>query len=427
METVIMLLNNSLPKNWVISCIGDVYRVLESGSRPSGGVKAFSEGTPSIGAEHINNWGGFNFTHLRYVPDEFASTVRRGKIELEDILIVKDGATTGRVAFVNKDFPYLSAILNEHVFRLRVNTEIINQKLLFYYLYSQVGQKMILSSFHGAAQGGINQQFIKSVFIPHPVSEKDQLVLLLRIETLLHQLTEARRLHEKIVADTNRLMDAILAEYFPKFEVALPEGWEWKPISFLAHDTDRQNPTTTAPNKYFNYIDISSVDNSIGSVTNPKSLLGQDAPSRARKIIHTNDVIFATTRPYLKNIALIPPELDQSICSTGFCVLVPKVDNCVPQYLYYAARSESVIQQLIPKQRGASYPAVLDQDIFSSFIPIPYPSDPTRSKTSQQIIAKRITEMGESVSEAQLGNTKTGALLNQMEQSILAQAFRGEL
>ena len=31
--------------------------------------------------------------------------------------------------------------------------------------------------------------------------------------------------------------------------------------------------------------------------------------------------------------------------------------------------------------------------------------------------------MEESVSEAQLGNTKTGALLNQMEQSILAQAF----
>lgn len=31
------------------------------------------------------------------------------------------------------------------------------------------------------------------------------------------------------------------------------------------------------------------------------------------------------------------------------------------------------------------------------------------------------------VAEAQLGNAKTGTLLNQMEQSILAQAFRGEL
>ena len=151
-------------------------------------------------------------------------------------------------------------------------------------------------------------------------------------------------------------MDAVLAEYFPKFGIPLPADWEWKPISFLAQDTNRQNPASTAPNEYFNYIDISSVDNAIGAVTDPKRLLGQDAPSRARKIVHTNDVIFATTRPYLKNIALVPPDLDHSICSTGFCVLVPKVDNCVPQYLYYAARSEVSDPTAYPKTTGCELP-----------------------------------------------------------------------
>ena len=32
-----------------------------------------------------------------------------------DILIVKDGATTGKVSFVNGDFPYVHAAINEHV------------------------------------------------------------------------------------------------------------------------------------------------------------------------------------------------------------------------------------------------------------------------------------------------------------------------
>jgi type I restriction enzyme S subunit len=305
---------------------------------------------------------------------------------------------------------------------------------LYYFVRREPFRQEAKANFRGAVgQQRVTQEFLSNYLIPVPYpsdpekSLATQTRIILRIEAVYRELTEARRLHEKIVADTNRLMDAVLAEYFPRFGVALPNGWDWKPISFLAHDTDRQNPALTTPNEYFNYIDISSVDNAIGAVTDPKRLPGQDAPSRARKIVHTNDVIFATTRPYLKNIALVPPNLDHSICSTGFCVLVPKGDNCVPQFLYYAARSESVIQQLIPKQRGASYPAVLDQDIFGTFIPVPYPGDPERSKTVQEIIAKRITEMQESVSEAQLGNTKTGALLNQMEQSILAQAFRGEL
>jgi len=50
------------------------------------------------------------------------------------------------------------------------------------------------------------------------------------------------------------------------------------------------------------------------------------APSRARKIIKSGDIVFATTRPYLKNIAVVPLVLDNQICSTGFCVLRPNTN-----------------------------------------------------------------------------------------------------
>lgn len=423
METVIMLLNNSLPKNWVISCIGDVYRVLESGSRPSGGVKAFSEGTPSIGAEHINNWGGFNFTHLRYVPDEFASTVRRGKIELEDILIVKDGATTGRVAFVNKDFPYLSAILNEHVFRLRVNTEIINQKLLFYYLYSQVGQKMILSSFHGAAQGGINQQFIKSVFIPHPVSEKDQLVLLLRIETLLHQLTEARRLHEKIVADTNRLMESVLAEMLPNPEKGLPEGWGALPLSQLASEESNQIIPSDHPSDTFNYWGLDAI--SEGQIAEPPSNYIQGSEVKSTCISFTpKDVLYSKLRPYLNKV--IVPTVD-GIGSTEWVVYRPNPKLIRREYLAFVMRTKWFVSLASGTSYGARMPRANKSVLREIKIPIPLITDPGQSLSIQEQIVERISQFSSDVDSMQKGNAQQQRLLVQLEQSILAQAFRGEL
>lgn len=412
-----------LPLGWEWKKLNDLCKTTSGGTPSRGNPGYFSGDIPWIKSGELND--GLITDSEEHITADAIESSNAKKLLKGTLLIAMYGATVGKLGILD-----IEAATNQAVCAIFPG-ELLNRNYLFWFLKSY--RKDLIQASFGGAQPNISQALIRSIEVPIPFPDNKEKSLdiqnriVQRIENAADELAEARRLHEKIVADTNRLMDAVLAEYFPKFEVALPEGWEWKPISFLAHDTDRQNPTITTPNEYFNYIDISGVDNAIGAVTDPKSMLGQDAPSRARKIVHTNDVIFATTRPYLKNIALIPLNLDHSICSTGFCVLVPKADNCVPQYLYYAARSESVIQQLIPKQRGASYPAVLDQDIFGSFIPIPYPGDPAKSKTSQEIIAKRITEMGESVSEAQIGNTKTGALLNQIEQSILAQAFRGEL
>ena len=44
---------------------------LESGSRPKGGVRDILEGIPSLGGEHLNADGGFNFKKIKYIPEEF--------------------------------------------------------------------------------------------------------------------------------------------------------------------------------------------------------------------------------------------------------------------------------------------------------------------------------------------------------------------
>lgn len=132
---------------------------LESGKRPKGG--ATGEGVPSLGGEHIDSYGGFNLNKdkLKYVPQEYFDSLKKGIIKNEDILIVKDGATTGKVAYVDTDFPFKNACVNEHVFLIRTKKQ-LNPKYLFYFLYSELGQHLILNDFRGATVGGISKEFI---------------------------------------------------------------------------------------------------------------------------------------------------------------------------------------------------------------------------------------------------------------------------
>ena len=156
----------------------------------------------------------------------------------------------------------------------------------------------------------------------------------------------------------------------------LPRGWRWVRLGEVCIPTERRNPSKE-PDVSFVYVDISAVDNKTGQIVSPKEMKGAKAPSRARKVIRANDIIFATTRPYLKNIALVPPELDGQICSTGFCVIRANPNLADPKYLFYLCRSDCVINQLnVNKMRGASYPAVTDNCIRSNNSP------PSASRTT---------------------------------------------
>lgn len=156
-------------KKWERRRLGEVLELIESGSRPKGGVQDISEGIPSIGAEHLNSFGSFSFENIRFIPYEFYMQMTRGKIQKYDVLVVKDGATTGKTSFVGDDFPYKQAAINEHVFRLRGKENILKQEFLFWFLYSPLGQSQIQSEFHGSAQGGINQKFVNGVYILLPL------------------------------------------------------------------------------------------------------------------------------------------------------------------------------------------------------------------------------------------------------------------
>ena len=149
----------------------------------------------------------------------------------------------------------------------------------------------------------------------------------------------------------------------------LPQGWGQTTLGDICLPVNKVTPRHT-PDQPFTYLDIASIDNSTHRVISPKVYLGRDAPSRARQQVRKGNTLFSTVRTYLKNVAMVPPEFDGEVASTGFCVLNPagEVDY---SFIFYSVLSDEFVSKLNPLQRGTSYPAVRDGDVLSQEIVLP--------------------------------------------------------
>ncbi len=121
----------------------------------------------------------------------------------------------------------------------------------------------------------------------------------------------------------------------------------------------------------FSYIDVSAVSSELWRVRGATRHTASTAPSRARKLVEPNDVIFATVRPTLKRIAMIPQDLNGAVVSTAFCVLRADRAKADPRFIYYAVLTDAFAARLVNLQRGASYPAVSDGDVLDQEVVAP--------------------------------------------------------
>ena len=224
-------------KRWPTTTLGELLLTLETGSRPKGGVGQISDGIPSVSGEHINRDGEFYWDTPKFITRDFFAGMKRGRIQLGDILIVKDGATTGKTAMVRDSFPFKEAAINEHVFLLRTDRRKVLPEYAGYFLFGPIGQQQILSSFRGAAIGGIPQDFVRKVHIPlAPLAEQE------RIVKLLDAADELRKLRAQADTRTAALLPALFNEMFG--DPARNEmGWPVKPFGELVTNQDgRRKP-----------------------------------------------------------------------------------------------------------------------------------------------------------------------------------------
>lgn len=150
----------------------------------------------------------------------------------------------------------------------------------------------------------------------------------------------------------------------------IPEGWQRNRLKNLITYNDDILTESTDSEYEFDYVDIGSVEHGKG-ITQFQHMRFADSPSRARRIVHQNDVIISTVRTYLKAVATINLQDTPQIVSTGFAVLRAKNDEISSLFLYYAALSNAFISMVEAKSTGISYPAINASEIVNIPLPIP--------------------------------------------------------
>ena len=167
------------------------------------------------------------------------------------------------------------------------------------------------------------------------------------------------------------------------------------------------------------YVDISSIDNQAKRIVDPKRLSPEAAPSRARQRLRKGDVLVSMTRPNLNAVAIVPPDLDGAIGSTGFHVLRAN-DDVEPHWLYYAVQSSSFVKSMCDLVQGALYPAVRPKDIRE------YAISPPPLAKQREIVAeleKQFSRLDEAVANLQ----RVKANLKRYRASVLNDAVEGRL
>jgi len=176
--------------------------------------------------------------------------------------------------------------------------------------------------------------------------------------------------------------------------------------------------TGPADSSAFIYVDIGSIDRDQKRIAQAQTISVGNAPSRARQRLRAGDVLVSMTRPNLNAVAIVPPDLDGAIGSSGFHVLRSK--HMEPQYLYFLVQSQEFVDAMCAVVQGALYPAVRPSDIVAFAMRVPSRTEQTRIVDK---LEELLSDLDAGVAELKAAQKK----LVQYRQSLLKDAMEGRL
>lgn len=344
-----------------------------------------------------------------YISDELHQKIKRYQLQKDDIGIVIVGATIGKTAIFKSSVSPCN--FNENLARITTNKQKLSPDFLLSYLQSSFGQAYISWLTGGSAQAKLSLERIAKIQVPLPLlSIQDQISQVMQEAYRDRQgkLEQARNLLKgsddfvfgvlnlapESIEEETKFLRSISSIKGRRFDVEFNMGFhkfdpymdQVQPVKAVANFPKEIEDPKTTPEISFNYIDIASIDIELGEIREISEVLGTDAPSRARQVVHTGDIIISTVRPTRGATALIPESMDGFICSTGFSIVHPN-KKITSEYLHAALRLHTTLEQFGRRSAGSSYPAILDKDVKETLIPVP--DKDIQNKISTEVIRRR--------------------------------------
>lgn len=299
------------------------------------------------------------------------NTYKSLELRKDDVLICRTNGNpklVGKSAIVPTDYNYAFA---SYLFRVRPNKKFINSASLVAFLNSKYGRMEIEKYAMVGNQANFSPAKFREISIPilPATIQKDiEDYTYSSFETLkkseqLYSSAEAYLLEclgmTEFAANPNAYNVKTLKEsfletgrfdseyYLPKYEDyvrlvhSYPDGY-----GLIGDVCDIKDPNYNPEDGVkYKYIELANIGKS-GEVTGCDEQFGENLPTRARRVVHSGDVIVSSVEGSLDSCALITNEYDNALCSTGFYVLQSSVLN--PETLLALFKSQ-LIQNLMKK------------------------------------------------------------------------------
>lgn len=190
---------------------------------------------------------------------------------------------------------------------------------------------------------------------------------------------------------------------------------EWKEVNLgCLCDFNKASYSTNESWDYVNYLDTGNItENRIDSIQQI-DLSKEKLPSRARRKVDKDDIVYSTVRPIQKHYGIIKNPLDNMLVSTGFSTITANKDIVSPQFVYYYLTQNQIIDELqaIAEQQVSTYPSIKASDIESLKIMLP-------SLSEQKTIADTLSCLDDMIEL----NNRTNQVLEEIAQAIFKRWF----
>ena len=410
-----------LPEEWETTKLGDLFDIKQGKALSPEHRRGISP-RPFLRTANVF-WGYLDLANVDSM-DFTDAEVSQLKLIPNDLLVC-EGGDIGRTAIWRGDSDI--CCYQNHLHRLRTTRTDVYP---LFYMYWMRAAYLLLGLYGGTGNKttipNLSQSRLKSFLLPLPPLSKQR-----AIAHVLSTIQQAIEAQDKTIAAAREMKKSIMchlftyglvpvaeAEQVPLKETEIgqvPEHWEVVRLGEVTTKTKQVDPRHE-PARAFKYVDVSGISRKQLKIIDFTEYLGKEAPHRARKLVRKGDIIFATVRPYLKRMAIVPDEFDGQIVSTAFCIIRCRPYLAEPNYIFQAVTKDDFVQRVSEHQRGSSYPAVTDKDILTQMIPLP----PIQE---QQEIARMLSSMDNKIESEE----KRRASLQALFKTLLHQLMTGKV
>ncbi len=318
-----------------------------------------------------------------------------------DYVLAMTGATIGKIGRIEHGRAYI----NQRVLLFKPRQS-VDKEYLYYMLQQYEFAQYITSHVDSeSAQPNISAGTIGKYQITLPPIEIQK-----RIGTLLRVYDEKRENNRKINDNLYIQAKAITKQWISKST----GDYELLPLSDIASI----NPDTYSPKEaweYVNYLDTSSITEGCIAEIQRITPSSEKLPSRARRKIAPNDIVFSTVRPNQRHYGIISEPLPNMLGSTGFAVVRSKNPLVCNELIYLCLTESEFIEKMqqLAEQSTSTFPSIKPSDLGVCEIPCPKDESSTGfTETLRSLFALIATNHRENVFLAGIRDTLLPKLMS---------------